>query len=81
MIKEVEDKKYNNNNNNFKVFQGLPLISKKIMTINKTEVIKSNEEFEVTYVDNKTLTMKNDGLEAIVGSTYDFPYSIRVSIF
>ncbi len=39
---------------NFKVFVGLPVISKKTMTKNKTDDLKINEEFEVIYVDNKT---------------------------
>ena len=39
MIKEAEDQKYIIINN-FKVFLGLPIISKKTMTINKTDDIK-----------------------------------------
>jgi hypothetical protein len=31
------------------------VISKKTMTKNKAEDIKNNEEFEIIYVDNKTL--------------------------
>jgi hypothetical protein len=54
MIKEAENQKYIIINN-FKVFVGLPIICKKTMTINKTDDIKNNEEFEVTYFDNKTL--------------------------
>ncbi len=49
MIKEAEDQKHIIINN-FKVFVGLPVISKKTMTINKTDDIKNNEEFEVTYL-------------------------------
>ena len=49
MIKEAENQKYIIINN-FKVFVGLPIICKKTMTINKTDDIKNNEEFEVTYI-------------------------------
>ncbi len=32
------------------------------MTIKKTDDIKNNEEFEVTYIDDKTLIIKNVGV-------------------
>ncbi len=41
MIKESEDQKYIIINN-FKVFQGLPIICKKTMKINKIDDIKIN---------------------------------------
>ena len=81
MIKEAEDQKYIIINN-FKVFLGLPIISKKTMTINKTDDIKNNEEFEVSCFDSKTLTIKNDRLEAIVTHQqfkhFDLSYCITI---
>ena len=46
MQEEANNKKYMIINN-FKVFEGLPIICKKTMTINKTDELKNNEEFEV----------------------------------
>ncbi len=51
--------------NNFKVFIGLPVISKKTMTIDSNE-LKNNEEFEVINVDLKTIEIKNDRLTHIL---------------
>jgi hypothetical protein len=31
--------------------------------INKIDDIKNNEEFEVTYIDDKTITIKNDWIQ------------------
>ena len=54
------------------------------MTINKTDDIKNNEEFEVIYVDNKTLTIKNDRLEAIITHQqfkhFDLSYCITTHV-
>jgi hypothetical protein len=61
MQKEATDKSYFIINN-FKVFVGLPIICKKTMTINKTDELKNNEEFEVINLDDKTITIKNDRL-------------------
>ncbi len=52
--------------NNFKVFVRLPVICKKTMTINKTNELKNNEEFEVVNLDNKNVTIKNDRLNVII---------------
>ena len=60
MQKEAKDKKYIINNK-FKVFVGLPVICKKTMTIVKTIDLKSNEEFEVIFVDDKILRLKMIG--------------------
>ena len=60
MQKEATDKKYIIINN-FKVFVGLPIICKKTMTINKTDELKNNEEFEVINLDNKNVTIKMIG--------------------
>jgi len=49
--------------NNFKVFVGLPIICKKTMTINKTDELKNNEEFEVIDIKNKKISIKNDRLQ------------------
>ena len=51
--------------NNFKVFVGLPIKCKKTMTINKTIDLKNNEEFEVIFVDDKNIKIKNDRLQAV----------------
>ena len=40
------------------MFVGLPIICKKTMTINKTDELKNNEEFEVINSDDKTITIK-----------------------
>ena len=46
--------------NDFKVFVGLPIICTKTITIDKTNELKNNEEFEVINVDNKSIPIKND---------------------
>jgi hypothetical protein len=83
MIKEADDKKYIIINN-FKVFVGLPIICKKTMTINKTDDIKNNEEFEVTYIDDKNLTIKNDRLDTIITHQqfkyFDLSYCITTHV-
>jgi hypothetical protein len=83
MMKESNDQKYIIINN-FKVFVGLPVICKKTMTINKTIDLKNNEEYEVINVDNKTLTIKNDRLEAIITHQqfkhFDLSYCITTHV-
>jgi hypothetical protein len=53
MLEESKTKKYVVVNN-IKVFVGIPVISKKTMTIDKHE-LKNNEEFEVINVNDKTI--------------------------
>ena len=44
--------------NNIEVLNGLPIICKKTMTVDKQE-LKNNEEFEVINIDAKTIEIKN----------------------
>jgi hypothetical protein len=70
--------------NNFKVFVGLPIICKKTMTINKTDELKNNEEFEVINIDNKTITIKNDRLQVVIThqqfNHFDLSYCITTHV-
>jgi hypothetical protein len=83
MQKESTDKSYIIINN-FKVFVGLPIICKKTMTINKTDELKNNEEFEVINVDNKTITIKNDRLNVVIThqqfNHFDLSYCITTHV-
>ena len=83
MQKEATDKSYIIINN-FKVFVGLPIICKKTMTINKTDELKNNEEFEVINVDNKNITIKNDRLNVVITQQqfnhFDLSYCITTHV-
>ena len=82
MIQESKNKKYIVVNN-IKVFVGLPVISKKTMTIDSKE-LKNNEEFEVINVDSKTIEIKNDRLTCIIKHTdfkhFDMSYCITTHV-
>ncbi len=82
MVDESKNKKYIVVNN-IKVFIGLPVICKKTMTIDKTE-LKNNEEFEVINVDSKTIEIKNDRLTCIIKHTdfkhFDMAYCITCHV-
>ena len=83
MQEEAKDKKYIIINN-FKVFVGLPIICKKTMTINKTNELKNNEEFEVINLDDKTITIKNDRLQVVIThkdfTHFDLSYCITTHV-
>jgi len=82
MVEESKNKKYIVVNN-IKVFIGLPVISKKTMTIDSNE-LKNNEEFEVINVDSKTIEIKNDRLTCIIKHTdfkhFDMAYCITTHV-
>ena len=82
MLEESKNKKYIVVNN-IKVFVGLPVISKKTMTIENKE-LKNNEEFEVINVDSKTIEIKNDRLTCIIKHTdfkhFDMAYCITCHV-
>jgi hypothetical protein len=83
MQEEAKDKKYIIINN-FKVFVGLPIICKKTMTVNKTNELKNNEEFEVINLDDKTITIKNDRLQVVIThkdfTHFDLSYCITTHV-
>ncbi len=54
------------NDNDFKVFVGLPIVCKQIMSLNKTDELKNNKELEVINFDNKILTMENDRFNVVI---------------
>ncbi len=67
-----------------KVILLLIIICKKTMTINKTDELKNNEEFESINVDNKTITIKNDRLNVVIThqqfNHFDLSYCITTHV-
>ena len=54
------------------------------MTINKTDELKNNEEFEVINLDNKNVIIKNDRLNVVIThqqfNHFDLSYCITTHV-